>query len=152
MSSSHIRSASALSARESGIELGVSSRSFVPDPPAPPSRGSAAMNALGSMLGISRRSTLTIVSTGDKEPDRTIHIHKSRHEVDSIAHQSSNRIRTAKYTPLTFLPINLWVHFISLSSPLPARIGSRFEKIWTVSSCGQHVLSTCCSDPNSSCT
>lgn len=58
----------------------------------------------------------------DQEAGRTIYFniplppHERDEEGHPLAHYARNKIRTAKYTPITFIPKNLWLQFHNVAN------------------------------------
>lgn len=88
------------------------------------SNGEKKRDSLGKETGPSENGDITGSETGSEEQDssRTVYFniplpaHERDDEGHPKAHYARNKIRTAKYTPLSFIPKNLWFQFHNIAN------------------------------------
>lgn len=81
-------------------------------------------DSLGKETGPSENGDVTSEETDSDEQDagRTVYFniplpaHERDNEGHPKAHYARNKIRTAKYTPLSFVPKNLWFQFHNIAN------------------------------------
>ena len=81
-------------------------------------------NSMGKETGPSENGDMASseADSDDQEGGRTVYFnlplppHEKDEEGHPLAHYARNKIRTAKYTPLSFIPKNLWFQFHNIAN------------------------------------